>query len=60
MKEMRMAVDFILVLAEMWPLSRSIVTSKQFIDMVVIFEVKMMLLCCSLMLLIKQCKIYKR
>ena len=41
------------VLVEMWPPSRSIVTSRKFFDVVEIFQVKIMFLCCLLMLLIK-------
>ena len=40
---------------EMWPPSRSIVTSRKLIDMVKIFLMKLMLLCCVIMLM-KLCK----
>ena len=51
-----MSVDFVQVLVEMWPPTRSMVTSRKLTDVVEIFEVKMMLLCCLLMLLMKLCK----
>ena len=41
---------------EMWPLSRSIVTSRKLSDVVEIIEVKLMLLCCAFIQLIKLCK----
>ena len=41
---------------EMWPPWSSMVTSRMLADVVEIFEVKMMLLCCLLMLLMKLCK----
>ena len=47
-----MSVHFV----EMWPPSRSIVTSRKLTDMVEIYEAKMMLLCCLSMLLMKLCK----
>ena len=40
----------------MWPPWMSIVTSRKLTDVVEIFEVKMMLLCWLLKLLIKVCK----
>ena len=52
---MCVSVDFVYVLVEMWPPSRSIVTSTKLTDVMEIFEVKMMLLCCLLMLLMKLC-----
>ena len=56
MKEMRVSVDLVYVLVEMWPQWRSIVTSRKLTDVVEIIEVKMMLLCCLLMLLMKLSK----
>ena len=49
-------VDYVYVLVEMWPPLRSIVTSSKLIVVVEIFEVKMVLLCCLSMLLIKWCR----
>ena len=51
-----MSVDFVHALVEMRPPSRSIGTSRKLTDLVEIFEVKMMLMCCLLMLLMKLCK----
>ena len=56
MTEIRVSVDFVYFLVEMWPPSRSIVTSRNLIDVVEKFEVKMMLPRCLLMLLIKLCE----
>ena len=50
------SVDFVYVLVQMWTPSRSIVTSRKLTDIVEIFEVKMMLLCCLLILLMKLCR----
>ena len=50
------SVDFVHVLVEMWPLWRLIVTSRNLTDVLEIFEVKIMLLCCLLMLLMKLCR----
>ena len=49
------SVDFVYVLVEMLPTSRSIVTSRMLTDVVEISEEKMMSLCCLLMLLMKLC-----
>ena len=46
MKEMRVCL-LVYVLAEMWPPSRSIVTSRKLTDVVEIFEAKIMLLRCN-------------
>ena len=51
-----MSVDLVYVLVEMWPPWRSIVTSRKLTDVVEIFDVKIMLLCCLLILLMKLCK----
>ena len=48
-----MSVDLVYVLVEMWPPWRSIVTSRKLTDVVEIFELKIMLLYCLLMLLKK-------
>ena len=50
------SVYLVYVLVEMWPPSRSLVTSRKLIDVVSIFEGKFMLLFCVLMSLIKLCK----
>ena len=44
------------VLVEMWPPWMSKVTSRKLTDVMEIFEVKMMLLCCLSMLLMKLCR----
>ena len=45
MEEMRVSVDLVKVLMEMWSPSRSIVTSRKLTDVVEILEVTLMLLC---------------
>ena len=47
------SVDLVYVLVEMWPPWSSIVTSRKLTDVVEIFELKIMLLYCLLMLLKK-------
>ena len=53
MKEMHVCL---LILVESWLPLRSIVTSRKLTNVMEIFEVKMMLLCCLSMLLMKLCK----
>ena len=50
------SVDLVYALVEMLPPSRSIVTSRKLTDVVEIFEVEMMFLCCLLVRLMKLCK----